>query len=1055
LGDITMGQRVTRGSLPDQAQQRLLALCAVATELGGCKNQEELFRGVGRLLHRLGLDSVVYLLTPDRQALRVAYVSSDEFSPDELDRFRALTNFEKRLDQFSVDSVCTLTNVLRDGRVRYIRNMLDDLECLRPEIAGYREELEALFPTWQAMYVPLVSAGAIIGVLVIHSLALSEVDIPSLVAFANLLGAVLESVRRQEAEGRQNELLDLLAFVVAKIASAPLSWRELAIAVTRSLASHSTYENVFLGFVQSGELRLYTESDEAGARQSLDSVGVLSRVARTGKAVLLNDGREAPSDWDPAFSVGTGSILAVPLLGGVEGDEPAGVLCVTTERREAFGEDDQRLLETVASNVIVAWHRVHLFQRSDQKLARRMAELRTLIDIGQSVTRNLNPDELLRDVLRLATDALDAEQSRLLQVVGEGQRVRIAAVIGLPEDTVVGREGPLDETLLEWAMQRQEPLCIPDTSEAGWYSKIIAERWIDRPRSILVAPLNRAGETIGGLALTNKRHGTFDDADIRLIDSISMWAAQALENAMLYQASREKRAHLDQAVTQIGTALIGGYTLKETVQIIVDLAVSLIGADYGNARLLTPDGRRLQLVAASNIPSALLVDYIAVNGTVLGRILENGSSVSVIDARSDPLFDGEERARRLDIRSFAGIPMCDRDRPIGVLALSRKRVDPFTEAQMTLLQSFASHAAVAIQHARLADEISESAHFLDSILQQTSDAILVLDASGNIEFANATAGRLFKEVLGRGQRLSVPSYLADAGDAAYIQQMWARLVASDLTPFEVQVTDLSGALRDYAIRPSVLTPGKRFLLVVRDITNQARLDRLRHELLRDLHHQLSTPLSSVLGFTQLLLNRDRLSAEQQQICVEGASTEAGRVNSIIGDLLTYALLIEPPAHATEARADLEEILGKLTSELQGDLAPAMEVQGVAGVPPIAMHRSQLLYAVRLLITCLARLAGQGRTMARVEIRARTNGSKVEITFRTPTVGLPPDQLRRVLDSAQASIDELTSEYVDCGLGLALVRRVVEIADGGLQVLESEEAGTVLGLTLPAAREVKS
>ena len=1010
---------------------------------------------MGRQLHRLGLDSLIYLLTPDRQALRVAYVSSDEFFPDDLDRFRALTNSEKGLDNFSVDSVCTLTNVLRDGQVRYVRNMLDDLECLRPEIAGCREELESLFPTWQAMYVPLLSAGAIIGVLVIHSLALSEVDVPSLVAFANLLGAMLESVRRQEAEGRQNELPDLLAFVVAEIASAPLSWRELAITVTRALASHSAYESVFLGFVQSGGLLLYTESDDVGARQSLDSVGVLSRVARTGKAVLLNDGRETPSDWDPAFTLGRGSILAVPLLGGVEGDGPIGVLCVTAERTGTFGEDDQRLLETVATNVIVAWHRVHLFQRSDQELARRMAELRTLIDIGQSVTRNLNPDELLRDVLRLATDALDAEQSRLLQVVGEGQQVRITAVIGLPEDTFVGRERPLDDTLLERVMQRQEPFCIPDTSEAGWYSKVFAERWIDRPRSILVAPLNRAGEAIGGLAVTNKRHGTFDDADVRLIDSISMWAAQALDNAMLYRASREKQASLDRAITQIGKALIGGYTLKETVQIVMDLAVSLIGADYGNARLLTPDGRRLQLVAASNIPSALQVDYIPANGTVLGNILEDGSPVSVVDARSDPLFDGEKRARRLGIRSFVGIPMYDRDCPIGVLALSRKPVDPFTENQMALLQSFADHAVVAIQHARLADEISESAHYLDSLLQQTSDAILVLDASGNIEFANATSRRLFQEVLGQSRELSVSNLLTSVGDKMHVRRTWERLIGGDSTPFEVQVTDLAGTLRNYAVRPSVLTPGKRFLLVARDITNQARLVRLQRELLRHLHHQLSTPLSSVLGFTQLLLNRDRLSAEQQQICVEGAAKEAQRVNSIIGDLLTYALLIERPGHTTEAGTDFGEILGVLSSELQLELGTAMGSQSVDRLPPITMPRGQLLYTVRLLITCLARLAGQGRTMARVEIRARTKGGKVEITFRTPTVGLAPDQLRRVLDSAQASIDELTAEYVDCGLGLALIRRVVEMADGSLQVLESEEAGTVLKLTLPAAREVKS
>jgi signal transduction histidine kinase len=159
--------------------------------------------------------------------------------------------------------------------------------------------------------------------------------------------------------------------------------------------------------------------------------------------------------------------------------------------------------------------------------------------------------------------------------------------------------------------------------------------------------------------------------------------------------------------------------LQPVLDSIVATAANLCQADF--AMIHTLEQGRFRLVAANKV-QASYIKWLAQNppggdrGSISGRVVAERATVHIPDVLADPDYTRRESQNRGQQRSMLGVPLMREGVPIGVIALHRTKVQPFTDKQIKLVQNFAAQAVIAIENTRLLNELRES------LQQQTATA---------------------------------------------------------------------------------------------------------------------------------------------------------------------------------------------------------------------------------------------------------------------------------------------------------------------------------------------
>jgi signal transduction histidine kinase len=270
-------------------------------------------------------------------------------------------------------------------------------------------------------------------------------------------------------------------------------------------------------------------------------------------------------------------------------------------------------------------------------------------------------------------------------------------------------------------------------------------------RTNLAVPLIREGEAIGVVIVRRTEVRPFADRQIDLLKTFATQAVIALENTRLFKAEQARARELAEALQQqTATADVlkvisrSTFDLQTVLDTLVRSAAELCEADM--AQIMRPKGDTYQHVAGYGYASNYLEHQKTITiapgrGSAAGRVLLERRAVQIPDVLADPEYTLTETQRIGGYRTHLGVPLLRERSPIGVILLSRKTVQPFTDKQIELVETFADQAVIAIENARLLNELRES-------LQQqtaTSEVLSVISSSpGELEpvfqtmLANAT-----------------------------------------------------------------------------------------------------------------------------------------------------------------------------------------------------------------------------------------------------------------------------------------------------------------------------
>ena len=279
--------------------------------------------------------------------------------------------------------------------------------------------------------------------------------------------------------------------------------------------------------------------------------------------------------------------------------------------------------------------------------------------------------------------------------------------------------------LVHFADLREYVASNPTDKDAATFAKLSGVR------TLLIMPMLKDREVVGTIVIYRQEVRTFNDREIELLKSFAAQAVIAIENARLLnelrQSLEQQTATAD--VLQVVSSSLGD--LEPVFATMSEKAVRICDATFGN--IYRWDGEALHLVATHDTPPAFAEarkQSLPSANRIVSSILKTKTPVHMPDAAALPGYIDRSDLAAVQsvelggVRTFLAVPMLKEGELIGSFTVYRQEVRPFTDKQVELVNNFAAQAVIAIENARLLNELRQRTNDLG---QRTTDLTEALD----------------------------------------------------------------------------------------------------------------------------------------------------------------------------------------------------------------------------------------------------------------------------------------------------------------------------------------
>ncbi len=740
----------------------------------------------------------------------------------------------------------------------------------------------------------------------------------------------------------------------------------------------------------------------------------------------------------------------------------------------------------------------------EEALERYSQQLQALNRAAEAISSSLTPQEVIREILAAATAVADAEgASVLLRSEDNPSELVFMAAVGPEAERLHGMRVPISEGIAGWVVREATSQLVVDTAyDDRFYRDIDAYSGLTT-RSLIAVPLIVADQVIGVLEVVNKRAGTFDRADMELLESIAGTAAVAIENSRLFEQTRRQ-------LNDLGTLLDASAAVSSTLDfgsVLELIARRLLDAlRVERCQVISWDRGTNTLVSLAEV-----VDAYWRSGT--GPVIDISDSPvrnrTLTIGRAQQAWDGDPASSPQDMAELAALsqravlvtPLWFGRKVVGLVSVYRSAEgdDRFSSGDVDHVGRIVGNWTVRIERSqhRWTEEqyLDDLCNLLQAVpgvmwvrveewfpqerrlrrLRETGFALWIEREGLQLDLdQHPTMKRVLSiaqpRVVERQQLEADPreqELLAQVGGEVCLMAPFiirgqpeglVKLIDSDSRrTFDAAQISLCQGIANVvgnAMENAYLYQSleRRAAALEAAYAELKQADQLKEELLQNLSHEIQTPLMHVMGYMELMYNEafGPLNAEQREK-LSFVLERARQLSELARNIITVQALQSQGLHMQPS--SLEEILPHAISLWEPEATKrsmTIKLDLPDGLPAVMADPGRLTEVVGHLLSNAVKFSPNGSS---IEVAAREREGVVEVSVRDHGAGIALEHHERIFRRFYQVDGGVARKHSGAGLGLAIVQEVVSQHGGRVWVESEPGKGSTFTFTVPKASTV--
>lgn len=696
----------------------------------------------------------------------------------------------------------------------------------------------------------------------------------------------------------------------------------------------------------------------------------------------------------------------------------------------------------------------------EQNIAEKNRELTVINNIAGILGKSLKTEEIFSGIIDRLIELMNMDGGIIFLIDDTNRELACSYHKGISDKfmAVSGRIKLGDDIPGKVAATGQ----ILITSDIGTDHRI--ERSILKHSGIkgyCAIPIKGKERIVGVFCLFSFKTHIFTSEEERLMTSIGGMTGIAIENIRLYEQMRQlyeyqrnRRADDHKNLLSLSSGLASAIDMDTVISSTLALVKGFLRADF--AWLLELENSNLVLKTASGLSiKKEEIIYQKNTSSIEWYSIEKKEPILVPSIQSEIRFYLSDHIVT-KYRSAVCIPVFVGEKTLGAFTLYYTIAREFKEEDIYFLQIVSSILAVAIERASLYKKNLLEKEMSDTILQSISDGIMTVDTKCNIISINKSAADMIgisKERIAGNQCCSIFNYTDENTDFRWaIGSCLDSALEKRPASVETQLTTTTGSRLSIMLNSSPIINSKGEVTgvvhVLRNISMEKEIDRMKTEFVKAVSLQFRTPLSAILGMTEMLINEE-VEGEKAREYLQTMHSEGARLSEMVATLLNIARIENGKELFTENNIDfasLFEDTKKLFSsviekkECKFSYAIKGDIAGFRG------NKERLSSLIRNLVENSLNYSDKG---CAVNIILSKKADAIELKVSDNGWGIPDKDIPHLTEEFYRG--RYSQKVKGSGLGLSLCKEVVAKHGGTIAFDSKMGKGTTVTVTLPFRR----